>query len=207
MPDRRHTARVAAALALGMVLAALTGLGGVVAALAALLAQPALALAVSWQRGTRSPVQSPLLQDVLALLALWAVGFTASAVLLAWPLAALLQSRSLLAALAVSAVVGLLLIALWRTWPMWHALEREGGSLARRWAVLGERESHGWQGLGVAALVALAIGVEQALSDSPNWGMVAVMLIVAGIGFVSRDADVSSQQSGIRSEPSKEPTP
>jgi len=55
--------------------------------------------------------------------------------------------------------------------------------------------------------VALAIGVEQALSDSPNWGMVAVMLIVAGIGFLSRDADVSSQQSGIRVEPPKEPTP
>lgn len=41
------------ALALGMLLAALTGIGGVPAALGALLAQPALALAVSWQRQTR----------------------------------------------------------------------------------------------------------------------------------------------------------
>ena len=41
------------ALAIGMVLAALTGFGGAVAALAAWLAQPALALAVSWWQGSR----------------------------------------------------------------------------------------------------------------------------------------------------------
>jgi len=216
MADRRHTARVAAALALGMGSAALTGLGGIVAALAALLAQPSLALAVSWQRGTRSPSQSPLRQDVLALLALWAGGFAASAVLLAWPLAALLQSGSLLAALAVSAVVGLLLIALWRTWPIWHALEREGGSLARRWAVLGERESHGWQGLGVAALVALAIGVAAAqawpglLSGTARWALAggyAVLLPVLhwALQRIPREAPLRQRIPVIAAASNREP--
>ncbi|MET1161056.1 MAG: hypothetical protein ABWY48_00830, partial [Pseudoxanthomonas sp.] len=118
------------ALALGLLLAALTAIGGVWAASGALLAQPALALAVSWQRQTRArPSGWAWRGDALALLSLWAVGFLVCALLVAWPLAALRQSGSLPAALGLSAVAGALLIGLWRTWPMWHLLEREGGSL------------------------------------------------------------------------------
>ncbi|MET0582711.1 MAG: ankyrin repeat domain-containing protein [Pseudoxanthomonas sp.] len=148
------------ALSVGMLLAALTTLGGVWAAVGALLAQPALALAVSWQRQTRArPSGWAWRGDALALLALWAAGFVASALLVAWPLSALRQSGSLPAALGLSAVAGALLIGLWRTWPMWHLLEREGGSLAEHWRGLSERDIHAWHGLGVAALVAVAIGV------------------------------------------------
>ena len=71
----------------------------------------------------------------LALLALWALGFAAAALLVAWPLAALRQSGSLPAALGLSAVVGAVLIGLWRTWPLWQGAgarrRRPGGALAR----------------------------------------------------------------------------
>jgi ankyrin repeat protein len=155
----------ASALAAGLAFAALTGVGGVVAALGAVLAQPALALAVSWWRGTRA--QTPGFgwsREVVALLLVWAAGFALAALLIAWPLAALRQSGSLLAALGLSAVVGALLIGLWRTWPLWHALERDSGALAAHWRALSERDIHAWHGLGVAALVALAIGLGGALA-------------------------------------------
>ena len=63
------------------------------------------------------------------------------------------------AALGLSAAAGVLLIGLWRSWPLWHGLEREGGSLAAHWRALSERDFHAWHGLGVAALVAIVIGV------------------------------------------------
>ncbi|HYM86949.1 MAG TPA: ankyrin repeat domain-containing protein, partial [Pseudoxanthomonas sp.] len=159
----RHAAWIA--LLLGIVLAGLSAFGGLVAALGALLAQPALALAVSWWRGSR--VRASGLgwrDDALALLLLWALGFLTAAALVAWPLAALRESGSLPAALGLSAVVGALLIGLWRTWPLWQGLEREGGSLPTHWRVLPERDIHAWHGLGVAALVALAIGMGGALA-------------------------------------------
>ena len=153
------------ALALGVALAAATVFGGIVALAGALLAQPLLALAVSWWRGTRLRVSGAALRgEVVALLALWVLGFVASALLVAWPLASLRQSGSLPAALGLSAVVGAVLIGLWRTWPLWQALEREGGTLAAHWHGLPERDIHAWHGLGVAALVALAIGVGGALA-------------------------------------------
>ncbi|MEO8366356.1 MAG: ankyrin repeat domain-containing protein [Pseudoxanthomonas sp.] len=153
------------ALALGVALAAATVFGGIVALLGALLAQPLLGLAVSWWRGTRLRASGASLRgEVLALLALWILGFAASAVLVAWPLSSLRQSGSLPAALGLSAVVGAVLIGLWRTWPLWQGLEREGGTLAAHWQGLPERDIHAWHGLGVAALVALAIGGAGALA-------------------------------------------
>ncbi|MEL1266276.1 ankyrin repeat domain-containing protein [Pseudoxanthomonas putridarboris] len=162
MPEPRlQTRHIAlAALALGMLLAGLGGLaGGVVAASTAWLAQPAVALGVSWLRGTR--VLAPrhaLREDLPALLLAWAVALAATALLLAWPLASLRDSGSLPAALGVSAVVGAALIGLWRTWPLWHGLERDGGALAAHWRGLAERDFHAWRGLAVAALLALALG-------------------------------------------------
>ncbi|HLM52456.1 MAG TPA: hypothetical protein VK325_02415, partial [Pseudoxanthomonas sp.] len=106
MAERPRSARHAlAALALGIALAALTALGGAAAALGALLAQPALALAASWYRGTGALPASPaaLRKDAFGLLMLWGGGFTLGAGLLAWPLSGLRASGSLLAALGVSA--------------------------------------------------------------------------------------------------------
>ncbi len=153
------------ALALGVALAATTVFGGIIALAGALLAQPLLALAVSWWRGTRLRASGAALRgETGALLALWALGFAATALLVAWPLASLRQSGSLLAALGLSAMVGAVLIGLWRTWPLWQGLEREGGTLKAHWHGLPERDIHAWHGLGVAALVALAIGVGGALA-------------------------------------------
>ena len=121
--------------------------------------------AVSWWRGTRLRASGVAGRtEALALLALWAIGFGVAAVLVAWPLAALRASGSLPAALGLSAVVGVLLIGLWRTWPLWQGLEREGGTLAAHWRGLPDRDIHAWHGLGVAALVALAIGLGGALA-------------------------------------------
>ena len=162
MPESRLQTRpvAVAALLAGVLLAGVGGwVGGVVAAVAACLAQPALALGVSWLRGTR--VLAPAhawREDLPALLLAWAVAFTGSAALLAWPLASLHDSGSLPAALGVSAVVGAVIVGLWRTWPLWHGLERDGGSLAAHWRGLVERDFHAWRGLAVATLLAVAIG-------------------------------------------------
>lgn len=149
-----------AALLAGVLLAALGGwTGGVVAAIAACLAQPAIALAVSWLRGTRvlAPARA-WREDLPALLLAWGIAFAASAALLAWPLASLHDSGSLPAALGVSAVVGAVIVGLWRTWPLWHGLERDGGALSAHWRGLVERDFHAWRGLAVATLLALAVG-------------------------------------------------
>lgn len=155
-PQRLRLVGIAAVA--GIVLAALTLLGGVAAALGAWLSQPALALAWSWQRGTRpSPVRRDWRESVPALVFAWGGGLALSALLVAWPLSALRESGSLPAALALSGVVGVLLIGLWRTWPLWQGLEREPGSLAWHWRALAERDIQAWRGLGVAALVGVAI--------------------------------------------------
>jgi ankyrin repeat protein len=162
MPESRLQPRpvAVAALLAGLLLAGVGGwAGGVVAAVAACVAQPAVALGVSWLRGTRvlAPARA-WREDLPALLLAWAVAFAGSAALLAWPLASLHDSGSLPAALGVSAVVGAVIVGLWRTWPLWHGLERDGGSLAAHWRGLVERDFHAWRGLAVATLLALAVG-------------------------------------------------
>ena len=162
MPESRLQTRpvAVAALLAGVLLAALGGwAGGVVSAVAACLAQPAIALGVSWLRGTRvlAPARA-WREDLPALLLAWAIAFAGSAALLAWPLASLHDSGSLPAALGVSAVVGAVIVGLWRTWPLWHGLERDGGELSAHWRGLVERDFHAWRGLAVATLLALVLG-------------------------------------------------
>lgn len=160
VPESASRLRRLAAIAglLGVALAALGWVGGPLAALGAWLAQPALALACSWQRGSRPlPVARDWRESLPALLIAWGAAFATVAVLIAWPLSALRDSGSLAAALGLSAVVGVLLIGLWRTWPLWQGIEREPGSLGWHWRALAERDFHAWRGLGVAALVALAV--------------------------------------------------
>ncbi|WP_242108770.1 ankyrin repeat domain-containing protein [Luteimonas aquatica] len=149
-----------AALALGALLTLGTGVGGLAAALGGWLAQPMLALALRWWRdGRREPVwkDAAVRQDLLALVVLWGGALMAAAALVVWPLTALRESGGMGAVVGLSAVVGLGVIGLWRTWPLWRALEREGGSLARRWHQLGESDASGWQGVAAAACVALVL--------------------------------------------------
>ncbi|WP_202839741.1 ankyrin repeat domain-containing protein [Luteimonas saliphila] len=150
-PASRRQALVAAAA--GGALALVAGVGGVVAALAGVLAQPALALAVRGWRERRTMERAALLGDARALLALWSIGLAVAALLVGWPLLAVLQSGGLGAALALSAVTGLCVLGLWRTWPLWHATEGAGGPLARHWQALGDRDASGWHGVVAAACV------------------------------------------------------
>jgi ankyrin repeat protein len=159
----RRGLRIAAAAVAGLALSLATRFDvALVAAIAGVLAQPAHALAVSWWRGTRTSSRWP--RDAAALAGVWAGGLAVAAVLVAWPLAALRETGSLSAAIGLSVVAGVGLLLLWRTWPVWHVLEREGGPVGNAWRSLGELEIGAWRGLGVAAIVAALLGAILALA-------------------------------------------
>ena len=152
MTDPRYRRAIAAAFAAGGVLSLGAAFGGVVAAIAATLAQPAFALGISWWRRSRTLPKPAVLwkQDVPALLALWGVGAVALALLVAWPLGALHDSGSLAAVLGLSVAVSAALLGVWRTWPLWNEIERSDGSLTRHWRSLAGRDLSAWRGLLVA---------------------------------------------------------
>jgi len=175
------------ALGVGVLLSLLGGVGTGVAALAVCLAQPAFALGISWARGTRRLPRDwrAAGREALPLLGLWAGGGALLALLVAWPLTALRDSGSLSAALALSIAIAATLLGLWRTWPLWHGLEREGGDLRRGWQHLGARELHAWQGLVVAGAVLLVCGAGLGLawpgllSPSARWILAVVAAAAA----------------------------
>ncbi len=184
MPEHapRATRLVAGAALAGVLATALTGLGGVFAAVGGWLAQPAFALA--WRAWRASPDRAQLRRDVASLLLLWGAALAGFALLLAWPLAALRQGAGLGAALGLSAAVGIALIAVWRTWPLWLWLERDGGTLAQRWQALGDSEVGAWRGLGVAAMV-LAVLAGVLLLAWPGLLTPTLRWIVAGAALVA----------------------
>jgi ankyrin repeat protein len=143
---------IAIAAVAGIALAALCTLGGVAAAVAGWLAQPAFAIALRGSRTDAGPAPS-WRRDALALAVLWGMAAIAAGLLAAWPLSALLGDGGLGAALGLSLVAGLMLIVVWRQWPLWHALERDGGTLGERWRALDWFDVDAWRGLVVAALV------------------------------------------------------
>ncbi len=181
MPESAYPRlRIAAALVMGLALCAVAGLGGAVAAVAGWLAQPALALAVRGWRGAWPANGAGLRRDAASLLALWGVALLVCAALVAWPLAALRASGGLGAALASSAAVGVCVIGLWRIWPLWHALERDGGGWHGHWRALGDRDASSWRGFVAAACVALVLATillaawPGLLPQQARWTIVAV---------------------------------
>lgn len=179
MPEFRRMP--AAALAIGLILAALTGFGGWLAAVGAWLAQPALALAVSWWQGSRAEGKfdqtgrMAIARDAATLLGLWGAGLALTALLIAWPLAGLRQSGSLGAAIGLSLVAGVVWLGLWRTWPVWRALERKGGDLRQRWHQLDDIQigiSTGWRAatlVGAMIAIAVVLAWPGLLAPSARW--------------------------------------
>jgi uncharacterized protein len=160
----------------GGVLAASTWLGPVVAAVAGVLAQPLFALGVRAWRGERVSWRRLDRRALAELTLLWAAAIAAFALLIVWPLNALLQSRSLGSALALSAVVGGALLGLWRLWPLWRAMEGEPGRLATHWLALAETDTRDWSGLGGALVLLLPIATTVLLA----WPGAAGQGLVAG---------------------------
>lgn len=173
------------ALALGALLSVGAGVavGNAVAALALWLAQPAFALAVSWQRRSRPvPVDARAFAgQLLPLLGLWAAGIVLLAALVSWPLTALRDSGSLAATLAVSVAVSAALLALWRTWPLWSGCERRGGALREHWQALATQDLQAWHGLGAASLVLALCAAAVALA----WPGLLPQLPGLGLGIAS----------------------
>ncbi len=154
MPEQRSHRVAWFATCMAVILALLGAVGGLVAALAGWLAQPACALAV---RGWLHPhTRIRWKRDVIALGVLWGVGLLVGASLISWPLAALRGSATLAHALMLSGAIGIVLIALWRTWPLWRAVEGDGGRLVEHWHGLSMLDAGAWRGLGFAVLAAVA---------------------------------------------------
>lgn len=145
------------ALLTGLLLTLVTVTGGVAAACAGVLAQPAFALAVRSWRARQPPATGSLRTDAISLLVAWSVAIGIAALGVAWPLASLRQGGELGAALATSVVVGLAVIGFWRTWPLWHAVECDGGDLRAHWRHLADHDTASWRGVAAAACVAAVV--------------------------------------------------
>ncbi|MFC5579044.1 ankyrin repeat domain-containing protein [Lysobacter niabensis] len=177
-------------LAGGVVLSVLAGLagglaGGIPAAIAAVLAQPACALAISQFRGRHIVSPRALLREGGWLTLLWGGAFVLGLAVITWPLSALIEGGSLMAALGLSLMAGVLLVCLWRLWPLWHGLETEGGTLAQHWRELGELDAGAWRGLGVAAVVIAVLGTIALLAwpgllgDGTRWTLAVSLALLS----------------------------
>jgi uncharacterized protein len=186
MPERAQPRlAIAAALAAAVLLCVLAGWNAVSAAACGVLAQPLLALAVRGWKRAWPPGRAALLRDAGGLLGLWTLALALAAALVAWPLAALRDSAGLGAALALSAAVGLCVIALWRTWPLWHAAEALGGDLRRHLHALGDHDVSSWRGFAAGACVAgvlapvLLLAWPDLVAGPPRWALAAAFAITA----------------------------
>jgi len=146
-------------------------------------AQAPMALGIALLRGTRRGTRLGF--DALALALAWGVAFVLAVVLGAWPMHALLAAPALFPVLALSTAGAVVLLALWRFWPLWHGLERHGGNVGQH---LGRLETHqrgAWSGLQVAVPVwlmlagGIALGWPSLLAGDAR--LVAVIVYAAAL--------------------------
>ncbi len=154
MAERRPGA-AAALIAVSLLLAAACWFDVGSAGPLAWLAQAPMALGIALLHGTRRG--SRLGRDAGSLAVAWGVGFVLAGVLGTWPLRMLLGAPALMPVLAVSTAGAVLLLALWRYWPLWHGLERQGGAIGRHLAALDTHQRSAWSGLQVAVPVWLLL--------------------------------------------------
>ena len=181
----------------GAALAALAGFGPVQAAVVGVLAHPVLALGVRAWQGERVSWKRLDRRALLELTLLWSAVIAACGVLIAWPLSALLQSRSLGSSLALSAVAGGALLGLWRLWPLWRWMEAEAaesaestsGRLAAHWSALADADTRAWSGLAGALLLMLPVAMTLLLAwpgllsgalieGQPRWWLAAAAAVL-----------------------------
>jgi ankyrin repeat protein len=170
-------------LAAGVLLTLPAGVGGKVASLS-VFAQAAFALALlHWRQPSR-----PLLVDwraPLHLLALWAGSSLLFALLMAWPLSALIEGGTLGAALATSFLLGLALLASWRAWPLWQGVERDGSGIGAHWRALANLDVGAWRGLAAGLIVVVLAGVPLLLgwpgllADGVRWTVAGAAALLA----------------------------
>nr|WP_246022989.1 ankyrin repeat domain-containing protein [Lysobacter terrigena] len=122
----------------------------------------------------------------LVTLGLWTVATLGIAVVLGWPLSALLHSGSLPATIALSLAVGIALLVLWPMWTLWSGVERDG-DWREHLDALHDVDRTAWRGLGVAAAV-VVIAAETLLLAWPGLlvgaARIATAVAVAVIGPV-----------------------
>ena len=200
---------IPAAFVLGALLALGSALGGLAGAALAVLAQPAFALAISWQRRSRvlRPLTDTLREDVPSLLLLWTAGAVVLALLLAWPLTALRESGSLAAALGLAVLLSVGLLAAWRTWPLWNDVERLAGGFRRHASALAGRDPGAWRGLlpAVIVLVLCALLVLPAwptlLPDALHWPAVAANVVLAPLLHLLLQRTAPAAQATAAAQP------
>ena len=78
----------------------------------------------------------------------------------------------------------MVLLGLWRTWPVWQALEREAVPLGSAWRRLALQEAGTWAGLGAAGAVAtilgglLLLGWPGLVEAPARWAVAAVLALL-----------------------------
>ena len=154
-------------LALGVGLSLLPMWAHPMSLLGAWLAQPALALGLAGLRGVR-PVglNAASRRDALGLAVVWAAALALVALAAGWPLAALRDTGSLAASLALSGMAGAVLLCFWRAWPAFGLAERQSSRLPALAAAVG---SGGPGEAGRGFVVALAVFVVVAGALALAW--------------------------------------
>lgn len=180
------------------------------------LAQPLLVLGWSLWRGSRAarPPVLTLANDALGVTGLWGLAFALEALIVAWPLRALLDNGALVPALVLSLCVGFVLLGLWRLWPAFAQAARHGqrfGALLAAAARHGGREPVRGGVITVLVFAVLSVGLALAWPGvvPPAWRLPVLLgyplLCLLAHLEIHRRADRQAMAAGLPIESMPEP--